>query len=80
LMQTANLEEAALALENSLRSAATDADGEAEAESYELALTLEAVARLSELRGDEDGDARDRSEAILHRLGVVARPTVAISS
>jgi tetratricopeptide (TPR) repeat protein len=71
--QLGRLEEAAAALEESLHSAQADAGEEAEAESYELALTLEAAARLAELSGDEDGGALDRSEAIFSRLGVVAR-------
>ncbi len=76
LMQSGRLDEAAIALEQSVHSASADADTDAEAEWYELALTLEAVARLAELRGQEDKAARDKSEEIFDRLGVVFRPTV----
>ena len=73
LIQCGDLEGAADALEESMRSASADTESDAEAESYELALTLEAVGRLSRLRGEDDGGARDKSEAVFSRLGVVAR-------
>jgi predicted ATPase/class 3 adenylate cyclase len=76
LMQAGNLDDAAAALQSSMSSAIADAAADSEAESYELALTLEAVARLSELRGEDESSARERAEAILGRLGVVSRPTV----
>jgi len=78
LMQSGDLEEAAIALENSARIAREGADAETEAESYEVALTLEAVARLAEARSHDGAEARDRSEAIFDRLGVVARPAVPV--
>ena len=73
LMQSGARDDAARALEESLRCARTGAGADEEAESYELALTLEAVGRLAELRGVPDGEARERSEAIFGRLGVIAR-------
>ena len=76
LMQSGDLDAAALALEESTRSGQADADPDAEVESYELALTLDAAARLSQLRGGDDDGAAERSKAILRRLGVVSRPTV----
>ena len=77
-MQLGDLDEAAIALQNSVRIAGESADTEAEAESYEVALTVDAVARLSELRRQDGAGARDRSEAIFGRLGIVARPTVQV--
>jgi hypothetical protein len=74
--QFGRLEEAAAVLAESLRSAQADAGDDAEAESYELALALEAVGRLAELRGVDDGGAAERSEAIFSRLGVIARQAV----
>jgi hypothetical protein len=53
-----------------------DADSDAESGSYELALTLEAMGRLAKLRGEDDGGARERSEEIFSRLGVVARSAI----
>ena len=76
LMQSGTLEEAGVALEQSLQSASSEAGTDAEAESYELALTLEALTRLAELRGGEDPASRDKSEQIFGRLGVTYRPTV----
>jgi class 3 adenylate cyclase/tetratricopeptide (TPR) repeat protein len=73
LIRSGAFDEAAEALEESIRTATAEGSGEQEAESYELALGLEAVGRLAHLRGGEDGGARERSEAIFSRLGVVAR-------
>ena len=78
LMQSGDLDAAALALEESTRSEQADADPDAQVESYELALTLEAVARLSELRGDDDEGAGERSESIFRRLAVVSRPAFSL--
>jgi class 3 adenylate cyclase/tetratricopeptide (TPR) repeat protein len=70
LMQLADLDGAADALEQSL-AVARGAN-----ETYELALTLEACARLAELRG-EDGSAQAKeSMGLLARLGVVSTPEV----
>lgn len=72
LMQQGDLEAAAEALEQSL-AVARKAD-----ETYELALTLEAGARLAELRG-EDGSAQAKeAKGLLARLGVVSTPAVAV--
>jgi class 3 adenylate cyclase/tetratricopeptide (TPR) repeat protein len=79
LMQSGDLEEAAIALEKSARSASSEAGLDDETESFELALTLEAVARLAELRGLEDEGAEDKSHQIFGRLGVVFRPTVPLN-
>jgi class 3 adenylate cyclase/tetratricopeptide (TPR) repeat protein len=72
LMQSGDLDGAADALSESRQ----NADVATDAESYELALTLEAAGRLARLRGQEDGGARERSERIFTRLGVVARPAI----
>src|SRR5436190_14200072 len=70
LMQQGDLDAAGDALERSL-GVARGAD-----ETYELALTLEACARLDQLRG-EDGSAQAReSKGLLARLGVVSTPEV----
>ena len=70
LLQQGDLDAAAEALEQSL-AVARGAD-----EIYELALSLEACARLAELRG-EDGSAEAReSKGLLARLGVVSTPGV----
>jgi transglutaminase-like putative cysteine protease len=69
-MQQGNLDAADEALRQSLE-LARGAD-----ETYELALTLEALARLVELRG-QDGSAQAReSKGLLARLGVVTTPDV----
>ena len=73
LIQSGALDEAARALEASTSRASAEAGADEEAESYELALTLEAVGRLSRLRGEDDGGAGEKGEAIFTRLGVVAR-------
>ena len=72
LMQSGDLDGADDALAESRRSA----DAASDAESYELALTLEAAGRLAGLRGEPDGGARERSERIFRRLGVIARPAI----
>jgi tetratricopeptide (TPR) repeat protein len=70
LIQHGELEAAEAALSQSLE-IARRAD-----ETHELALTLEALARLAELRG-EDGSARaQEGKALLARLGVVSTPEV----
>ncbi len=48
----------------------------AEDETYETALTLEAIARLRELRGEDGSDEAAESRALLARLGVVSTPDV----
>lgn len=72
LMQSGDLDGADDALAESRQSA----DAASDAESYELALTLEAAGRLARLRGQPDGGAQERSERIFRRLGVVARPAI----
>ena len=70
LAQSEDLEAADEALRQSLETA------RAAEETYEVALTLEAIARLAELRG-VDGSAQAReSSALLARLGVVSTPQV----
>jgi tetratricopeptide (TPR) repeat protein len=70
LAQSGDLEAADEALRQSLESA------RAAEETYEVALTLEAIARLAELRGvDGSAEARE-SSALLARLGVVSTPQV----
>jgi class 3 adenylate cyclase/tetratricopeptide (TPR) repeat protein len=70
LAQSGDLEAADEALRQSLETA------RAAEETYEVALTLEAIARLAELRG-VDGSAQAReSSALLARLGVVSTPQV----
>jgi class 3 adenylate cyclase/tetratricopeptide (TPR) repeat protein len=66
LMQQGELEGAAEALEESLK-VARSAD-----ETYELALTLEASARLAELRGEDGSAEAKESKGLLARLGVVS--------
>ncbi len=48
----------------------------AEDETYETALTLEAISRLKELRGDDGSAEAAESRALLARLGVVSTPDV----
>jgi class 3 adenylate cyclase/tetratricopeptide (TPR) repeat protein len=72
LMQSEDLDGAVDALAESRRCA----DAASDAESYELALTLEAAGRLAGLRGEPDGGARERSERIFRHLGVVARTAI----
>jgi class 3 adenylate cyclase/tetratricopeptide (TPR) repeat protein len=76
LMQTRDLDGAADALEESRKSTSLEPDVDPEDGSYELALTLEATGRLARLRGESDGGAAEKSEAIFSRLGVVARTAV----
>jgi tetratricopeptide (TPR) repeat protein len=45
-------------------------------ESYELALSLEAQARLAFLRGADGAAAEEESGAVFERLGVVSRPEI----
>jgi tetratricopeptide (TPR) repeat protein len=70
LMQKGDLDAAAEALGESLE-LARGAD-----ETYELALTLEALARLRELRGEDASAEARESKALLARLGVVSTPDV----
>ena len=70
LMQSGDLEAASDSLERSLE-AARGAN-----ETYELALTLEAVARLAELRGEDGAAAANESKTLLAGLGVVSTPAV----
>ncbi|HEV2902164.1 MAG TPA: adenylate/guanylate cyclase domain-containing protein [Gaiellaceae bacterium] len=79
LMQSGDLDDAAAALEDSLRSARAAIGPDADGESYEVALTLEAVTRLAELRGVEDNGAGEQSEAIFRRLGVSSRPVAPLA-
>jgi class 3 adenylate cyclase/tetratricopeptide (TPR) repeat protein len=70
LAQSGDFEAADEALRQSLETA------RAADETYEVALTLEAIARLAELRGiDGSAEARE-SSALLARLGVVSTPQV----
>jgi class 3 adenylate cyclase/tetratricopeptide (TPR) repeat protein len=70
LMQLGDLDAADEALLESLEVA------RASHEQYELALTLEAQARLGELRGEGRPDEARESKALLARLGVVSTPAV----
>ena len=70
LMQTQDLEAASESLGRSLEAA------RAAEETYELALTLEALARLAELRGDEGSATANESKMLLAGLGVVSTPAV----
>jgi class 3 adenylate cyclase/tetratricopeptide (TPR) repeat protein len=70
LMQQGDLEGAGEALEESLK-VARSAD-----ETYELALTLEASARLAELRGEDGSAEAKESKGLLARLGVVSTPEI----
>ena len=66
LMQQGKLERAGEALRVGL-DVARWAD-----ETFELALTLEACARLAELRGEDTSESAKESKALLARLGVVS--------
>jgi len=68
-MQSRNLEAASESLQRSLEAA------RAAEETYELALTLEALARLAELRGESEASANE-SKTLLAGLGVVSTPAV----
>jgi tetratricopeptide (TPR) repeat protein len=70
LAQSSDLEGAAEALRYSIEIAR-----EAE-ETYEAALTLEAGARLAQLRGEDGGAETAESRALVARLGVVSTPEV----
>ncbi len=72
LMQRGDLDAAGEALRESLELARSSD------ETYELALALEALARLAELRG-VDGTAEGKeAKALLARLGVVSTPAIPI--
>jgi class 3 adenylate cyclase/tetratricopeptide (TPR) repeat protein len=45
-------------------------------ETYELALTLEAIGRLKKLRGEDGSAEADEARGLLARLGVVSTPDV----
>ena len=47
-------------------------------ETYELALTLEALARLRALRGEDFSVEARESKGLLARLGVVSTPSVPV--
>jgi tetratricopeptide (TPR) repeat protein len=70
LLQLGRLEEARAALDT-----AVDEARERNA-SYELALSLDALAALAGLTGDDVGDLEQERDAILERLGVVAIPSL----
>jgi class 3 adenylate cyclase/tetratricopeptide (TPR) repeat protein len=70
LAQSGDLEAAGAALRQSLETA------RAAEETYEAALTLDAIARLAELRGDEGSAEAKESSALLARLGAVSTPDV----
>jgi tetratricopeptide (TPR) repeat protein len=70
LMQKGETEAAEAALNESL-DLSRGAD-----ETYELALTLEAIARLRELLGEDGSAERRESKTLLARLGVVSTPSV----
>ncbi|MGZ4307753.1 MAG: AAA family ATPase [Gaiellaceae bacterium] len=72
LMQKGELDAAGEALRESLE-LARGAD-----ETYELALTLEAVARLAELRGEDGAAEAKEAKTLLARLGVVSTPDVPV--
>ncbi len=73
LMQQGDLDAAAEALEQSLE-VARGAD-----ETYELALTLEASARLAELRGQDGSAEAKEAKGLLARLGVVATSEIPLA-
>jgi class 3 adenylate cyclase/tetratricopeptide (TPR) repeat protein len=70
LAQRGNLDGASEAFAESLR-LARDAE-----ETYELALTLEAIGRLKELRGEDGSAEAGEARGLLARLGVVSTPDV----
>lgn len=74
LAQTGDLEGADEALRQSLETA------HAADETYEVALTLEAIARLAELRGKDGSTEARESARLLARLGVVSTPEIALAS
>jgi class 3 adenylate cyclase/tetratricopeptide (TPR) repeat protein len=73
LIQEGELEAADEALAQSLE-VARSAD-----ETYELALTLEAIGRLKELRGEDGSGEAEEAHALLGGLGVVSTPEVPLS-
>ena len=75
LMQAGRLGEAGDALDESLRV------GRLREARFEIALTLEALARLAELRGTSpDPELRAESRSILGRLGVESLPEVPLAA
>jgi tetratricopeptide (TPR) repeat protein len=70
LMQSGGLDAAEEAVEESIRTA------RAGDEAYELALSLDALVRLSSLQRADGGGASDERESIFEQLGVIARPYV----
>jgi class 3 adenylate cyclase/tetratricopeptide (TPR) repeat protein len=70
LAQQGELDRGEVALRMSLE-LAREAD-----ETYELALALEALARLAELRGEDGSEEARESKALLARMGVVSTPDV----
>jgi class 3 adenylate cyclase/tetratricopeptide (TPR) repeat protein len=70
LAQTRDLEGADEALRQSLETA------RAADETYEVALTLEAIARLAELRSEDNSAEAKESATLLARLGVVSTPSI----
>jgi class 3 adenylate cyclase/predicted ATPase len=73
LMQTGDLDGAGAAVDESVEAARKAG------ESYELALSFEARARLASLRDTADPESEQESAAIFERLGVVRRPEVPLS-
>src|SRR5256885_1945221 len=72
-MQTGDLGEAENALDESLRLARLDDENFGiRSADYEVALTLDAVARLRALRGEAAAEAEAERDEIFARLGVVA--------
>jgi len=70
LMQRGDLDAAAEALRESLELARSSD------ETYELALALEALARLAELRGEDGAAEAKEAKTLLARLGVVSTPEI----
>jgi len=70
LMQRGDLDAAAEALRESLELARSSD------ETYELALALEARARLAELRGDDGAAEAKEAKTVLAGLGVVSTPVI----
>ena len=70
LMQRGELDAAGEALRESLELARSSD------ETYELALTLEAIARLAELRGEDGAAEAKEAKTLLATLGVVSTPEI----
>jgi tetratricopeptide (TPR) repeat protein len=70
LLQALDARGAEESFEESLRCA------EATGAEYELALTLQAKARLAALRGEPAAEDEERSRAIFERLGVISTPEI----